>query len=163
MTEVGKLSASPSTEGSGLQRDTYIPQNITHVKQNEQIFTIQSYVRAHEKACAIWYTYVWCRAPLLAGRSVGHIASSRHTPHLGTSRGLHAIGNNMLKPWIECVPVSSGNALTTGKKSTQTATTLAGSHSIAHRGVPVPKLWTYGSVCCACAQRPGLPRACHSG
>ncbi len=27
----------------------------------------------------------------------------------------------------------------------------------------VPKFWTYGSVCCACAQRPGLPRACHSG
>jgi hypothetical protein len=23
----------------------------------------------------------------------------------------------------------------------------------------VPKFWTYGSVCCACAQRPGLPRA----
>jgi hypothetical protein len=22
--------------------------------------------------------------------------------------------------------------------------------------------WTYGSVCCACSQRPGLPRACHS-
>ena len=22
----------------------------------------------------------------------------------------------------------------------------------------VPKFWTYGSVCCACAQRPGLPR-----
>jgi hypothetical protein len=27
----------------------------------------------------------------------------------------------------------------------------------------VPKCWTYGSVCCACAQRPSLPRACHSG
>ena len=27
----------------------------------------------------------------------------------------------------------------------------------------VPKFWTYGSVCCACTQRPGLPRACHSG
>jgi hypothetical protein len=27
----------------------------------------------------------------------------------------------------------------------------------------VPKFWTYGSVCCECAQRPGLPRACHSG
>ncbi len=27
----------------------------------------------------------------------------------------------------------------------------------------VHKFWTYGSVCCACAQRPGLPRACHSG
>ena len=27
----------------------------------------------------------------------------------------------------------------------------------------VPKFWTHGSVCCACAQRPGLPRACHSG
>jgi hypothetical protein len=27
----------------------------------------------------------------------------------------------------------------------------------------LPKFWTYGSVCCACAQRPGLPRACHSG
>ncbi len=26
-----------------------------------------------------------------------------------------------------------------------------------------PKFWTHGSVCCACAQRPGLPRACHSG
>jgi ATP-dependent RNA/DNA helicase IGHMBP2 len=25
------------------------------------------------------------------------------------------------------------------------------------------KFWTYGSVCCACTQRPGLPRACHSG
>ncbi len=25
----------------------------------------------------------------------------------------------------------------------------------------VPKFWTYGSVCCACARRPGLPRACH--
>ena len=29
-----------------------------------------------------------------------------------------------------------------------------------YRGIP--KFWTYGSVCCACAQRPGLPRACHS-
>jgi hypothetical protein len=27
----------------------------------------------------------------------------------------------------------------------------------------VPKFPPYGSVCCACAQRPGLPRACHSG
>ncbi len=27
----------------------------------------------------------------------------------------------------------------------------------------VPKCSPYGSVCCACAQRPGLPRACHSG
>ncbi len=27
----------------------------------------------------------------------------------------------------------------------------------------VPKFSTYGSVCCACAQRPGLPRARHSG
>ncbi len=27
----------------------------------------------------------------------------------------------------------------------------------------VPMLSPYGSVCCACAQRPGLPRACHSG
>jgi hypothetical protein len=27
----------------------------------------------------------------------------------------------------------------------------------------VPKFWTYDSVCCACAQRPGLPRACDSG
>ncbi len=26
-----------------------------------------------------------------------------------------------------------------------------------------PKFLSYGSVCCACAQRPGLPRACHSG
>ncbi len=34
----------------------------------------------------------------------------------------------------------------------------------AHRAIPpVPNFWTYGSVCCACAQRPGLPRACHSG
>jgi hypothetical protein len=27
----------------------------------------------------------------------------------------------------------------------------------------VPKFSPYGSVCCACAQRPVLPRACHSG
>ncbi len=27
----------------------------------------------------------------------------------------------------------------------------------------VPKFSPYGSVCCACAQRPGWPRACHSG
>ena len=27
----------------------------------------------------------------------------------------------------------------------------------------VRKFSPYGSVCCACAQRPGLPRACHSG
>ncbi len=27
----------------------------------------------------------------------------------------------------------------------------------------VPKFWTHGSVCCACAQRPGMPRGCHSG
>ncbi len=27
----------------------------------------------------------------------------------------------------------------------------------------VPKFWNDDSVCCACAQRPGLPRACHSG
>ena len=27
----------------------------------------------------------------------------------------------------------------------------------------VPKFWTHDSACCACAQRPGLPRACHSG
>ena len=26
----------------------------------------------------------------------------------------------------------------------------------------VPKFWTYGSVCCACAQRPGLPRQAFS-
>ena len=30
-----------------------------------------------------------------------------------------------------------------------------------YRGVS--KFWAYGSVWCACAQRPGLPRACHSG
>jgi hypothetical protein len=27
----------------------------------------------------------------------------------------------------------------------------------------VTKFSPYGSVCCTCAQRPGLPRACHSG
>ena len=27
----------------------------------------------------------------------------------------------------------------------------------------VPKFWTHGSVCCACAQRPGLPCAWYSG
>ena len=27
----------------------------------------------------------------------------------------------------------------------------------------VPKFSPYGSVCCACAQVPGLPRVCHSG
>jgi hypothetical protein len=31
---------------------------------------------------------------------------------------------------------------------------------LCHRGVPT--FWTYGSVCCACAQRLGLPRVCHS-
>ena len=31
----------------------------------------------------------------------------------------------------------------------------------AYRYRRVPKFWTYGLVCCACAQRPGLPRACH--
>ncbi len=29
-----------------------------------------------------------------------------------------------------------------------------------YRGVP--KFWAYGSVCCACARRSGLTRACHS-
>ncbi len=42
-----------------------------------------------------------------------------------------------------------------------------GSHSshckCALRCRRVPKFSTYGSVCSACAQRPGLPRACHSG
>jgi hypothetical protein len=33
--------------------------------------------------------------------------------------------------------------------------------SVWYRGVP--KFSTYGSVCCACAQRLGLLRACHSG
>ena len=33
--------------------------------------------------------------------------------------------------------------------------------SVWSRGIP--KFWTYGSVCCACAQRPGLSRACCSG
>jgi hypothetical protein len=46
-------------------------------------------------------------------------------------------------------------------------------HACKHTNIPtymhihtyrrVPKFWTYGSVCCACAQRPGLPRARHTG
>ncbi len=38
---------------------------------------------------------------------------------------------------------------------------LAQHTAICYRGVP--KFSPYGSVCCACAQRPGLPRACYSG
>ena len=38
---------------------------------------------------------------------------------------------------------------------------LAGENQIA--AIVVSKFWTYSSVCCACAQRPGLPRVCHPG
>ena len=32
-----------------------------------------------------------------------------------------------------------------------------------HRYRGVPTFWTNGSVCCACTQKPDLPRACHPG
>ena len=40
---------------------------------------------------------------------------------------------------------------------------LVDSTPFVHTGCRQAKFRTYGTVCCACAQRPGLPRTCHSG
>jgi hypothetical protein len=56
----------------------------------------------------------------------------------------------------------SGNSKRkSGRKAQQIWRTKERTVRLFNRGVP--RFWTYGSVCCACAQRPGLPRACHSG
>ena len=59
-------------------------------------------------------------------------------------------------PRLDCIPCASSCSI-----EEDLITNTSGMFRLRHHRIRT--FSPYGSVCCACAQRPGLPRACHSG